>query len=380
MEPDHTPSFAGIDQETLSPLVQRLWSNPRAHVTEWECESLSGGYGSGVGGSSIVRFAGLARDGEGARQWSFILKCLSEQGETQPENLFYWKREAEIFRSGWLEQLSDGLATPRCLGVVDISDTECWLWLEDLGSDGSGRWDMARYGLAARHLGQFNGAYLVAPALPDRPWLNHALSRKETEYAAAGIDKLRRVWRHPHVNPAFAGGSIDRLFAFWDVREPLLRGLERLPQTFCHNDAFRRNLFTRDGPNGSPQTVAIDWAIAGTGPVGAELAAMIWTNLVMQEVDPRDVDLLGETVFDGYLAGLRDVGWQGAVTLVRFGYTAATALRRLCPFGYLMNLPDGTEEERELEPWRNDANSMYAATTPFFEALSDEALELMSLV
>jgi hypothetical protein len=375
-----TSNFASIGQDTLSALVQRLWSRSSARVTQWAWETLSGGIGGGVGGTSIVRFAGLASDEGHTRPWSLILKCLSEQGETQPEDLFYWKREAEINRSSLLEQLPGGLAAPRCLGVVDISDTVCWLWLEDLGNDGNLRWDMARYSLAARHLGQFNGAYLVAPVLPDWPWLNNALSRKETVHAAAGIDKLRRVWRHPHVSPAFAGGSIDRLFDFWDARELLLRCLERLPQTFCHNDAFRRNLFTRDGPNGSTQTVAIDWAIAGTGPVGAELAAMVWATLAAQEVEPGDACLLGETVFDGYLAGLGDAGWHGDARLVRFGYAAATSLRRVCPLGYFMPLPDSIDEEFEIEPWRIEGNTMYAATTPFFEALGDEALALMHLV
>ena len=60
---------------------------------------------------------------------------------------------------GMLNDLVGDLVAPRCMGIVEYPDKESWLWLEDIGESGDGVWSLERYGLAARHLGQFNGAY-----------------------------------------------------------------------------------------------------------------------------------------------------------------------------------------------------------------------------
>jgi len=38
---------------------------------------------------------------------------------------------------------------------------------------------------------------------------------------------------------------VDELRHLWDEREHFLTALDRLPQTFCHHDTFRRNLLVR---------------------------------------------------------------------------------------------------------------------------------------
>jgi len=43
-----------------------------------------------------------------------ILKVLQARPDEQPSDSHYWKREAEVYRSGWLPQLSGGLVAPRC--------------------------------------------------------------------------------------------------------------------------------------------------------------------------------------------------------------------------------------------------------------------------
>jgi len=56
---------------------------------------------------------------------------------------------------------------------------------------------------------------------------------------------------------------LERVLRIWDEREWFYGVTEALPQTFCHQDAFRRTCPPRPEHE---QTVAIDWAGAGIAP------------------------------------------------------------------------------------------------------------------
>ena len=65
----------------------------------------------------------------------------------------------------------------------------------------------------------------------------------------------------------------------------LLAALDKLPQTFCHLDAYRPNLFLRRDADGSNQTVAVDWAFTGIASVGEEIANLLAASLIWLEHD-----------------------------------------------------------------------------------------------
>src|SRR5919199_1631316 len=52
------------------------------------------------------------------------------------------------------------LRAPRVLGIDEDEAGAVWLWLEEVSDLYAHRWPIEQYGLAARHLGAFNGAYL----------------------------------------------------------------------------------------------------------------------------------------------------------------------------------------------------------------------------
>ena len=119
---------------------------------------------------------------------------------------------------------------------------------------------------------------------------------------------------------------IAELRRLWDERERFLTALDRLPRTFCHHDAFRRNLLVRPGPEGE-ELVALDWAYSGHGAVGEELVQLVVASLFFFEtmgIAPRDLEA---ACFAAYVAGLREAGWAGDERLVRLGFTADAALR-----------------------------------------------------
>jgi Phosphotransferase enzyme family len=116
------------------------------------------------------------------------------------------------------------------------------------------------------------------------------------------------------------------LRGLWAERETFLSVLDRLPQTICHHDAFRRNLFAQRRADGEEQTVAIDWAFAGIGALGAELTPLVQGSLGFFEVRDCAPRELTEATLTAYVTGMREAGWGGDERLVRLGFLATAAL------------------------------------------------------
>lgn len=232
------------------------------------------------------------------------------------------------FESGLLADLPSGVAIPRCFGIWERSDTT-WLWMEDIVETSSPTWPLARFGLAARHLGRFNGYYLSpGRALPTKLWFSHSIVRARGVMALLTMAAFAESRDDPQVQRLCPGPIFDRCLRLWHVRDTLLDALDRLPQTLCHSDADRRNLLARRRPDGTDETVVIDWAFLGLAPVGAETAPLVGSSVLwFLGVGTDDLPSMAEIAFEGYLAGLRDVGWSGNPALARLGFTATFSLR-----------------------------------------------------
>lgn len=95
---------------------------------------------------------------------------------------------------------------------------------------------------------------------------------------------------------------------------------------------------------------------------------------------------LDNLVFEGYLTGLRDVGWQGNPQLVRFGYTATLALYKGVGFvGFFLLLVLNDEAMRQsLEkslghPFEH-IFEQWAELQHYLLDLGDEARELRGIL
>jgi hypothetical protein len=163
---------AHISEADLVSVVRQALGRDALIVTSWTSRQIHGGAGFGSsGGSAIHRFSGEGRDQEEPVVWSVILKVLYPPADRgQPSDSNYWRREAHAFESGLLEDLDGRFTAPRCFGVVDQPDGACWIWLEDVQEGIKGRWPLEHYGVVARHLGRFNGAYLTGTPLPSYPY------------------------------------------------------------------------------------------------------------------------------------------------------------------------------------------------------------------
>jgi hypothetical protein len=320
-----TAQLAAIDQAALTPLVQSALSSKTVEVMDWDYERPHGGAGAG---NAIYRFSGQGRDQGQTVPWSLILKTLQPQvpGD-DPSAWNYYKREAVAYQSGWLDDLPGGLAAPRCFDIIERPDGTCWIWLEDVRDEIGPHWPLEHYGLVARHLGQFNGAYLVDLPLPSWPWLSSGWLRQVIENSASALPLLRDSLDHALIRRWMPGDAAHRYFRLWEERGVYLDALDRLPHTLCHFDIFRRNLFARRTAGGDHQTVAVDWAFVGKGALGEDLVPLVLASIMFFEVGLDQAQALEEIAFEGYLKGLRDVGWRGDPRQVRLGYAAAASLR-----------------------------------------------------
>ena len=178
------------------------------------------------------------------------------------------------------------------------------LWLEDLVDTAGPSWPLARFALAARHLGRFNGTYLDGRPLPNDAWLNQRLLRTRADRNAAFWSNLDAVRGLPLFRRGWPDDLGERAFSLFQERHVLLDLLERLPQTLRHADAGRRNLFARDSGS-TRETVAIDWAYTGVGPIGEEVAPLVVASAIwFNGVTPAELPELDAIAFEALRRGI----------------------------------------------------------------------------
>ena len=208
-EPPEIERLEALDRDTITGLVRRSLEIDDAEALEWRFERLQGSFGFA---GSIYRFHGTARHGGRTADWSLMLKVARPvwPGSENPAHRAYWKREWLAYESGFLNRLRGGIAAPRCFDAVEASDDECWLWLEEVDGELGTAWPVERFGLAARHLGKFNAAYLGSGSWNRRPWLSRRFLRDWVAESEDGIAKLPDCLDHPVVRTMFPGDLAQR--------------------------------------------------------------------------------------------------------------------------------------------------------------------------
>jgi len=398
--------LAALTPERLRDVVRVALSEPEATVVGWNAAPLRGGSGAGAlgGESAIFALTGTARVDAADRPWSAVLKVLAPvPSRDDPTHIRYWKREPLLYRSGLLDTLPDGFRAPRCYGCDELADGTVWLWLELIRGDSEPTWPLARWALAARHLGRFNGAYLTKRPLPQAHWLAGGRLRDSVEAHAPLVARIAAAPDNPDVRRWWPKPIVAAILRLWEEQDAFCTVLERLPQTFGHGDAIRRNLISRhraneqnepggpgpqaaaDGVGGLEETVAIDWEFAGHWAVGEEVGQTLSVASAFYNVEPAGLPALDDALFAGYRAGLRDTGWRGDThdeRAVRFAYTAHAALRNL--FNAVgASVPDDARRAAAAltygHTWEQLAERR-AEVRPFLLDRADEARRLLKTI
>lgn len=390
MTPGTQLSMQVLQRSQLALVVAQVIDNPHIDQLDWEVHSVSGVGGSVVsGGRGLFRLIGFAEAAGQTYPWSVIVKIVSGSNSTDdpndavqtPSAWNYWKRELLAYRSGLLRELSGNLIAPRCYDITEHPNDEWRIWLEDI-QEIPKAWTMERHSIAARHLGQFNGAYLMGRALPpEQPWMYRGRARDWIKLCPPMLEKFQQYARSDSGRRWLTARSVERVERLLANYQSLLPLLDKLPTCLCHHDGFRRNLLAVDRVNTKAQTVAIDWSMIGYGGVGEEIGITTSVGLSWLDVAGDKAKEMDISTFESYVDGLRDCGWQGDIRLARFGYAATASLVTGVTWAMYMGGALSTDEgARGLELMIghkiDDLLEQWAMIQPFLLDLGDEALRL----
>tara|TARA_Y100001978_G_C23674487_1_gene425618 strand:- start:420 stop:1685 length:1266 start_codon:yes stop_codon:yes gene_type:complete len=312
-------------------IAREVINDSNAAIKNWDITAVKGG----VSGGSIFKVYGTFYSDK-VFEWSAILKILYKEKATQELTEFDWNREAYLYRSGIVDFIPVCFAAAKCYHVEDVSEEEIWIWIEDLSEDNN-HWPLERYALAARHLGQMNGHFYQQKPLYE-PWMVKEFERQAIS-RDLNIDQYHKFSDHPLVKAVIPEKRENIFLDIHDKHtEIITRIFGKIPQSFCHMDAHRGNLFSRE-VNGENVTIAIDWAFAGINPLGTDLKTLVYHSIGFMYVDVEDAYELDVLSFDSYLQGLKDVGWNGDYLEIRYGYlmvSMMTFIRYACIIPHLL--------------------------------------------
>jgi hypothetical protein len=339
-----------ISSDKLVHLACKVLDTDAAEMASWSFAPI--GQSSVGEGTALYRITGEANWAGKSTSWNVVLKVLCAlPDQSDPSAWYYWQREAKFYSSRLNCDL-EALQPAHCYLVEEQSVNgrrEFWLWLEDLGEFESASWSIDDFGFAAAKIGEFNGQFLGASALPEHPWLCKDGIVSVIGQLAPLIDRLIENKKNPNLLNLLGEDEIERYLWHWEKRSKYIEMLRFPPQTLCHFDANRRNLFLNGTSDGSDAVVAIDWSYVGYGAIGAEMAIFIIDTLLMGTTSFDDIERFESFTIGRYISGLMQAGWTGNADMVRLGYTSGVIYYRLGGLRILLDLILSEERRKRFE-------------------------------
>lgn len=279
-------------------------------------------------GGGVPRSVRIFRDSQGASTIA-VLRVSFRRGH-HPESAIAKvfrpfgprevPRELAAYTSGVLQGLPPPCAVPGVHGVTDAGGGATTLWLEDVGPLPDRMWhpmSLREYEIAGEALGGMGGRFASAP--PSAPWLAAGTT---VEHGRRWL--LGEAW----TDRVRAGCALHRRLARASARTgALLAAFSQLRPTLCHQDATPRNLAL--GASGS-RVVFLDWEACGLGPLGQDLASLVWS--LWRYAGVKSVLECEAAATRGYLVGVEREG--GSLTParrqeIRLAYLVTVAVRYL---------------------------------------------------
>ncbi|MEU4193775.1 aminoglycoside phosphotransferase family protein [Kribbella sp. NPDC026611] len=263
--------------------------------------------------TALTAGTGVSNGGVWRTPDGFVVKRLVP-GVERPAHYAYWRRQAEVARSGLLESTL-GLRAPRCL-KVETDPAGIAVWTEAVDTT-----DLEPMELAEA-LGRF-----ALNALEPAPWFARGILRDRL-----ANDEGRGGWSALASVPALAPELRQVCGQLWERRADVMTELDRLPQQVIHGDAHPLNLLRRTGR----EVVAADWEQFGTGPVGFDPAYLALST------DHPVTEVVG-----GYQAGS---GGLWPVEVVRRGVVLVAAVTLVARAAWSLGQPEpGDHLERLVQ-------------------------------
>lgn len=356
-------------------LLQDIEQNHLLRLISWECSPL----GDKKQESSVFRVLCTVNDNDEKRNCTLILKILKPDFQrNSADHYYYWKREALVYRSGLLNQLPPDIRAPKCYRVEEeLADKSMRIWLEDLNLENDQHdWSFTQQQKLSYLLGRSNGAYLIGNLLlPTDSFLCRAWMRSWVEVCSAyakPVEEQKVMWDRylSHMNDKY-----DTWECYCNNRsrvDRFLETLDLLPRVFAHQDVHWDNFIIEQHNNGHESLLAIDWQFASISGVGEELGRMFGYALLKNKIPLNKYEEYKEALLISYLQGLRDTGWEGNASVVRYGFTLTAALRFIMVMDKLLH-----HLEESDESCLNDRARNLLSITQALLQMADESWDLI---
>jgi hypothetical protein len=319
MNEDLLARLKDIDLTILSEVVQQDQGSSSFEISEWCVKRLSDQ--GAINPDGLWLFSGEGSDQAGFRPWSVVVKIFQRpEGELRLSDVWHWKREVLLAKSGLTERMPGPVKAPRFYRVDEFPDG-AWLWMEHVESNRANPWVLDDYVFAAHQLGTWNGRLIKEMPALSEPWL----ARKHYRTQFPDLDR-DQIWGFPLHQKHMPEDTRARCERLWTEREMFYSAIESLPHCFTHMDSQRRNLFIRRGMDEQNELVLVDWAQCGLAPLGVELCALVGWSTAFREWPTAALPELDEAAFGSYLQGLRQAGWSGEADQIRLGNFAWFAI------------------------------------------------------
>jgi len=329
-----------IDTAYLQSIICNIEPSKSCEIITWRYVPL----GKNKEESSVFRVSYTFISNRDKKEHSLILKILKpDSRRNQINHYYYWKREALVYQSGLLNQLPSGIRAPKCYVVEEKSHGDVWIWLEDINIETMQcDWSFNQMGKVSYLLGKFNGSYLSGNSLPTETFLCNTWLRSWikvcTSYAKP-VQEQKVLWDCYIKELDIINATADYIWNCYSCSisrlRSLLETLNVLPRVFAHQDVHWDNIFIEQLED-RDSLVAIDWQFASISGVGEELGRIFGYALLKNKVPVNKVEQYKVALFQSYLQGLRDSGWNGDAKLARFGFCLAAGSRFIMTFDKLI--------------------------------------------
>ena len=285
-----------------------------------------------------------------------------------PRHWNYWQREVLVYAEGLPERLR--LGAPDVVAIDRRDDGSVDVVLEDVEGRGAAELTLDDLAATAAALGRSQG-HPVPRA--DDDWLSRGFLRAYTTAKPYDRSLLYDdgAWADPLVATHFAGLR-DRLVELHEQRDWYFGVIERAEPTVCHLDCWMNNVLRR--PDG--RVAFVDWAFVGEGARGEDPSNLV-IDSVMDLLWPidrlRDLDT---AVYEAYLDGLREAGWEGDERRIRLQMCAsAVKYEWLAP----LMLAQTQQTHHLAYGQETDADTLFAARGAGLRLVTDYAAEARAL-
>jgi hypothetical protein len=333
----------------------------------------------GSGTLGLWKVAGKYSNGTSSSRWSAIVKAVDPDSKDFLAGFNHAWRELETLRSGQLSRFDTGLQTPPVYGITDRTDGTSWIWMKDLSDSVQPPWSTGSFLSAARHIGMFNGHWPESNK-PDGTWVSTdgSTDRRTTapELYRAANTSLASLSDHPDVIRATEGTGLNRVLKIYDDLLTMIEATNKFPRSVAHNDIHARNVFPVDDGT----TIAIDWASVGLSPTGVDGGGLAGASITWGQDEADLIEQIEPQIFDEYVSGLRESGWDGDVESVRLVYLSTFTSYVALLVGILMQVvtdaPRAEQNLRRLNTTRDHAFGQIARRFTQFVPFINEGLAL----